>query len=292
MDMCLSATICSSVNQAVSKEAAQGTKEIGASSTHISFFVQKKKKKVYTMTQYLSQIIAIEKGAKEKATSALSTARALFGNKGHFSGLSRSYTPYDEEGERLPPESTKIHFTAELVLAETKIALTHMLDTVATKDYTNCHAKADIVVDGVVILAAVPATYILFLEKQLVEIASFIKAIPTLDISEEWHYDKAQDAWATGVTETIRSKKVMRNNVLAAATQYHPAQVQPYTEDIPAGRWKTIKYSGAMQLAEVNEMALRVEKLQKAVKFAREEANRSKVEEQYIGEQLLKFILR
>jgi hypothetical protein len=239
---------------------------------------------------HLSQVIAIEKDIKDKASRGVSTARGIFGNRGLFSGLARSYTPADDEGERLPGEATRVQYTVRNVLKEMQESLVALFDVTATKDYTNCVAKADIVVDGKVLLAQAPTPYILFLEKQLAELLNFVKSIPVLDAADEWHYDQAQDAWSTSPAETIRSKKVMRNHVLAAATAQHPAQVQVYAEDIPAGRWKTIKYSGAMQATELNAIIARIEKLQKAVKFAREDANRHESLQQHVGEPLLHYI--
>jgi hypothetical protein len=239
---------------------------------------------------HLSQIIAIEKDIRAKAERELTSARAVFGNRGLVSGLARSYTPLDDEGEQLPGESTKVQFTARTVLSSVQQALTEALDIVATKDAANCHAKADVLVDGKPLLTGVPATTLLFLEKQLAELHSFAKTIPTLDAAEEWHFDSNQDVFATAPAETTRAKKVFRNHVLVEATQHHPAQVQVFSEDLPAGRWKTIKYSGAMPVSELNAMLARIERLQRAVKMAREEANRAEAKTQQVGETLLRYL--
>lgn len=239
---------------------------------------------------HLSQVIAIEKDIKAKAERELASARSIFGNRGLLSGLARTYTPLDEEGERLPNEATRVQFTARTVLASAQAALAEVLDIVATKDTANCHAKADIVVDGKPLLSGVPATTLLFLEKQLAELHAFVKPIPTLDAAEEWHFDANQDAYATVPAETTRAKKVLRNHVVAEATQHHPAQVQVYTEDVPVGRWKTTKYSGALPQSELNALLARIERLQRAVKMAREEANRAEAKQQQIGETLLRYI--
>lgn len=242
------------------------------------------------MSIHLSQVIAIEKDVKEKAAQSRGRAEGLFGKSGLYSGLSRSYTPKEDDGEQLPPESTSVQVKVTQVLADVRSHLSTLFDTTATKDYANCHAKADIEVDGKVLLANVPATYILFLEKQFAELLSFVKKIPTLDASEVWKYDEGQDCYATEPVETLRTKKVLQRFVLAEATKEHPAQVQVYQEDVPTGRWKTIKFSGAIPSREINEMTARIEKVQQAVKFAREEANRSEVKQQSTGEPLLRYV--
>ena len=239
---------------------------------------------------HLSQIIAVEKDIKEKAAQSRSQAEAKFGKASLLSGLSRSYTPKDDEGEQLPPESTAVQMSARHIIADVQAAMITLFDTVATKDFANCTAKASIVVDGKVLIADVPTTYILFLEKQLAELLSFVKKIPTLDASESWHYDEGQDCHRTVPVETMRTKKVFQRLTLAEATDKHPAQVQVYQEDLPVGRWKTVKYSGAMPAKELNEIIERIEKTQRAVKFAREEANRAEVKQQHCGDPVLHYI--
>jgi hypothetical protein len=66
---------------------------------------------------------------------------------------------------------------------------------------------------------------------------------------------------------------IARNHVKAEATEKHQAQVEVYHEDVVVGYWKTVKYSGAVPRSRVRELVERVEKLQKAVKMSREEAN-------------------
>lgn len=89
---------------------------------------------------------------------------------------------------------------------------------------------------------------------------------------------------------TIRTKKVPRNHVKAEATDKHPAQVEVYYEDIAVGYWTTVKFSGALPAKRVNELLDRVEKLQRAVKFAREEANGSEVTDQRVGDVVLRYL--
>ncbi len=65
----------------------------------------------------------------------------------------------------------------------------------------------------------------------------------------------------------------------------------PYpTEDVTVGYWRTVKFSGALPAQRVNELLERVERLQEAVKFAREEANNLEVEEIKVGERFFKYL--
>ncbi|CAN95621.1 MULTISPECIES: DUF7873 family protein [Sorangium] len=238
----------------------------------------------------LNQIIAIEKGVKARSHQRLTEAHHALQKPALLSGISRTYRSKDEEGEQLPPEATRVQAKAEDIIRSTADILGELFDVTATKDYANCKARADVVVDGKVLLAGAPVTYLLFLEKQLVDMNTFIKKLPVLDASESWTFDPSADSWATEPVQTARTKKIPRNHVKAEATEKHPAQVEVYHEDVVVGYWKTVKFSGALPARRINELLDRVEKLQKAVKFAREEANNQTVEEQKVGAAVLGFL--
>ena len=238
----------------------------------------------------LNQIIAVEKGIKSRSLSELTEAHHALQKPTLLSGISRTYRPKDEEGESLPAESTKVQAKAEEVIRKSTEVLARLFDVTATKDWANCKAKADVVIDGKVLLAQAPATYLLFLEKQLVDLHTFVKKLPVLDASETWVFDASADCWATEPVQTTRTKKIPRNHVKAEATEEHPAQVEVYYEDVIVGYWKTLKFSGALPASRVNQLLDRVEKLTQAVKFAREEANGSEVEEQKVGQKLLDYL--
>jgi hypothetical protein len=238
----------------------------------------------------LNQIIAVEKGIKSRSFQELTEAHHALQKTTLLAGISRTYRPKDEEGEQFPPESNRVQVKAEEIIRKTSEVLTKLFDVTATKDWSNCKASADVVVDGQVLLAKVPASYLLFLEKQLVDLHTFVKKLPILDPSEDWKFDASADCWATEPTQTIKTKKVPRNHVKAEATEKHPAQVEVYYEDVIVGYWRTVKFSGALPAKKVNELLSKVEKLQQAVKFAREEANNLEVEDQKVGEKIFNYI--
>ena len=124
----------------------------------------------------------------------------------------------------------------------------------------------------------------LFLEKQLTDLRTFVKKLPTLDAAASWSPDPSTDRWRTDPVRTIHTKRVPRNHVEAEATDKRPAQVDVYDEDVPIGYWTTAKFSGALPARRVNELLERVEKLQHAVEFAGEEANGAEATAQRVGE--------
>ena len=240
----------------------------------------------------LNQIIAVEKGVKSRSFQELTEAHHQLQKPTLLSGISRTYRPKDEEGEQLPPESTRVQIKAQDIIRRTSEILTELFDVTAIKDWANCKARASVVVDGQTLIADVPITYLLFLEKQLTDIHTFVKKLPVLDASETWTFDPSADAYATDPVQTLRTKKIPRNHVKAEATDKHPAQVEVYYEDVTVGYWRTIKFSGALPAQQVNEILERVERLQQAIKFAREEANSAETEEQKVGEKLFQYIFR
>lgn len=238
----------------------------------------------------LNQIVAIEKGVKSSSQSELTTQYQTLQKATLLSGISRVYQPKDEEGEALPPESTRVQVKVDDVLGRVAEVMTRLFDVTATKEWANTSARADVVVDGAVLLADVPITYLLFLEKRLVDVHTLVGKLPLLDSAEEWEFDASTDCWRTPPAKTVRTKKVPRNHVKAEATEHHPAQVEMYFEDVPVGTWTTVKFSGALPAQRVNELRARVDKLADAVRFARENANEAEVVDQKAGEKVFGYL--
>ncbi len=238
----------------------------------------------------LNQIIAVEKGVKSRSLQELTEAHHVLQKPAQLAGIARTYRPKDEEGEQFPPEATRVQVKADEIIRRTLEILTELFDVTATKDWANIHARADVTVDGQVLLKDAPVSYLLFIEKQLVDLHTFVKKLPVLDASESWTFDASADSYATEPMQTVRTKKIPRNHVKAEATDKHPAQVEVYYEDVVVGYWRTVKFSGALPAQRVNELLTRVERLQQAVKFAREEANNTEVTEQKVGARLLGYL--
>ncbi|GIG66135.1 DUF7873 family protein [Phytomonospora endophytica] len=240
----------------------------------------------------LNQIIAVEKSVKAKAAQELGDAQREVQKPTLLSGIARNYQPKDEEGEQLPPESTRVQVRADEVLKGLGSSLTRLFDVTASKDATNSVATADVVVDDEVLLSNVPVTYLLFLEKQLTELHAFVRKLPVLDNAESWVFNDSADCWSTEPVRTVRTKKVPFNHVKAEATEKHPAQVDVYFEDVAIGYWTTVKFSGALPAKRVSVLIERIEKLQHAVKFAREEANNTEILDRKVGDRVFGYLLR
>lgn len=221
----------------------------------------------------LNQIIAVEKGVKSRVHSEISDVYKAVQKSDLFNGFAKQYQKASDDGEDLPAESRKVQLTAKSAINATANLLSDLFDVTAVKDWTNCTAKANVTVDGNTLLGNVPVSYLLFLEKQLTDVRTFVATLPTLDEAETWNYDNATGLHRTGEIKTHRQKKVQRPLVLYPATDKHPAQTQLITEDILAGYWVSTRQSGAIAKPEKDALLVKVEKLLRAVKEAREQAN-------------------
>lgn len=238
----------------------------------------------------LNQILAVEKGVKSKATRDFTDIHREVTKTPLLSGLSRTYQPRDDEGDQLPAESTLVQVKAEELVTKVAETLTNLFDVTLTKEKANTSAKADIVVGDKTILSNVPVTYLLFLEKQLVDLHTFVSKLPTLDPAQNWTKDNATGTYVSDVVQTVKTKKVPKNWVKAEATDRHPAQVEIFHEDVIVGTWSKREFSGALPADRVNELIDRVEELQKAVKFAREEANNTEVTDAKAGKAVFDYL--
>lgn len=244
------------------------------------------------MAARLNQLIAVEKGVKDEATRQVTDAYHAIKRADASTGIARRYQPLnDEDTEVLPAEERRVQVKAEELLDTVSEKWSRLWDVIATKDLTNTGARGNIVVGEQTIASDVPVTTLLWLEKQLNDVGAFISALPTLDLSRDWSRDGVSGQWASAPEQTKRTQKLMRNHVLAEATTHHPAQVTTYTEDKIVGTWTTIHFSGAMPQANVEDLKERVANLQRAIKFAREEANSAPVTDKKIGEALFNYLL-
>ena len=242
------------------------------------------------MTQRLNQVLAVERNVKTRVRTELTDLHKASQKSELFDGLNRQYTPKDENGEAQPPERKLVQKTASDFIKQARDLLTELTDVIATKDAANQQAKADLVVDGVALLRGVPATTLLFLEKELVDINTFVEKLPTLDPAQNWHRDEALGLWVSDPVETSRTKKVQKSLVLYQATDKHPAQAQMITEDEVVGSYRLVRQSGAIRVQDKTEILERVRKLQKAVKFAREEANTVTADPKSFGDSIFGFL--
>lgn len=238
----------------------------------------------------LNQIIAVEKGTKERVHKEFTAVTQSFAKTEPMQGISRTYQPANEEGEQLPSEHKYVQVNVAERLDKMKALLTDLFDVTYTKEIGNTRAKGSIVVDGRTVLADVPVTYLLFLEKQLSDLRAALSNLPRLDPAERWTWDDQQGHFKSAEIRTARTKKVTEFVIAAPATEKHPAQVKEVTNDVLAGYWTTVKYSATMEPTRIAELVERTDTLLKAVKFAREEANGLEIDQAKAADALFGYV--
>lgn len=243
-----------------------------------------------SMSRKLNQILAIEKGVKKRTADTITELHRVSANGAVFSGITKTYEVLKEGNLPQPPQSMKVQRIAEEMFDEAKKALTELFDVTATKDWGNQLAKADLVVDGQAILKGVPATYLLFLDKQLSDLRDLIGKCATLDESVDWSADPNSGLFRSAPVKSHTTNKVQEPIVVVPATEHHPAQVQVMTRDVVVGEWTTVRHSGALPLPRKKLLLERVQKLLDAVKVALEAANMTEVENQRVGANVLDYI--
>lgn len=239
----------------------------------------------------LNQVIAIEKNKRTEAQRKLTDAYQMAKKQQPFLGQTRTYQPLDDEGETLPQETALPALTVDQLLTSLRHELADALNVVATKEIGNRFAVADVIVEGKIVMEEVPVTYLLYLEKFLVDMRTFIGNLPTLDPSERWAYDEASGHYVSAPVTTNRTKKMPRTLIKYEATDKHPAQTEVYFEDVTIGHWLTTKFSGALPAPDAAALLAKIALLQDAVKIAREAANNIEVELSAKGTSLLNWLL-
>jgi hypothetical protein len=238
----------------------------------------------------LNQIIAVVSTKKADGKTTITEFYHKLKKPELFTGLIRTYETLKEDGESLPQEQKLIQLTVSDAINTFIEAMTPVFDTTLTQDTANTIAKADVVVDNIPILYDVPVTHLLFLEKQLTDLQTFISYLPILDPSQNWTYSNDSNCFVTQETWKYHTKKISHPLIKYDATDKHPAQVDVVTEDINVGKWKTINQSGAIQAKTQYDYLRRVKKLIEAIKKAREDANNIQVDDKKEAETIFNYV--
>ena len=158
----------------------------------------------------LNQIVAVVAGKKSDAEKAITELYHKVKKPQLFEGITKTYEAIEVNGEELPSEVKLLQFKVSEAISQFREAMGPVFDTTLTQDVSNTRTRADVEVDGVAVLKDVPVTYLLFLEKKLTDIQTFITHLPTLDPSQKWSYSRDTDCYVTGETWKYHTKKLPR----------------------------------------------------------------------------------
>lgn len=233
------------------------------------------------------ELLAVEPDLRQKATAELKRLRKLFAT-GSFTGQLIHYEEIIEGELEIPEERVELVTTVTKELDQLENILGKYIDASIQKEMTNSQAEATVSVDGLEFTLS--ATALLNLESKLEDLKDVYEGIPTLDPTQVWHYDDAQDTYVSETRAAYRYKKVPKSFVAYEATKEHPAQVEVFNEDIPTHKRETIVYSGAISVAEKREKLARIDELLTAVKQARQRANDIEASDIKIADEIFAWI--
>lgn len=225
----------------------------------------------------LHELLSTEGNLKSQAESCRADLQKTFQSKGHhFSKKIVTFKPLAEGAETKVESQLDLQTSVTKELAWIGEKLQKVINAGHAIDIGNTQAVADIVLDnGKTLLAGIPGTSLLRLERRITEIKELIKSIPTLDPAKGFELDIADGTGHYKAKDDTRprTEKKFSYVVMVPATPEHPAQVKELMVDQPTGTLLTQEWSSLISVSDKGDMLDRVEELLRAVKRARSRAN-------------------
>jgi len=244
------------------------------------------------MANKLHELLAVEQDRKHKANQTIGEATKTFTSKdAYFDGMVKHYVPLEEDTEQIPDETKEIVTTVKNKLAEAIETIVAGVDAHITKEETNASgvARAKLEIGGED-FGEFSATSLLALEGHFSKIREMYRAIPTLDLTRAWDFDKKQDMYKTDTEVKFRSVKRPKVIVKYEATEKHPAQTELLYLDFQVGKYETTYLSGKITMAQKADLLKRIDGLLEAVKTARAKANNVEVKNVKVAKKIFDFI--
>lgn len=237
----------------------------------------------------LAQIIGIEQGVRGSAEPWWKTAAGMLTKEALLNGAEASYEPVGDNVP-LPRQSALIQVNATEFLAEFRQKMGRYLDVTATKDWGNTGtggARADVVLDGTVVIADAPATFLLFLDKRLEGFQADFRKIVTQTLADDWQESTDRGIWRTEQARRPQMSKIQDFKVVVDPTPEHRAEIREISRDAIAGWWTTVKTTSAIPARQLRQILDNLAALREAVQVAIHEANKVTVEDVKVSAQIL-----
>ena len=248
------------------------------------------------MAGKLHELLAVEpdlEGAYQKIIKE--TIHTFTKRTDHFNGFTRILEIFAHtEGDPEPPAERKaMDTTVHDKLMYQKDHIIRYMDAVLQKEATNQTAKADLEIDGLMIAKDIPVTFLLALERFLSRIRETYSAIPTLPPGID--YDTASDEGENiykrrHPKKEYKTEKRIVPQILYEATKNHPAQVDKINETFNVGMYTRQETCSMMTPAEKSVLLGRIDKALRAIKIARQKANRAEVINREMGSIIFDYI--
>lgn len=247
----------------------------------------------------LHELLAVKPTREGEADNIMKKHTASFKGELHlFSKTKKVFSPATETAdgkaqdvvEEDRPLVTSVAKEARFALEK----LAECVDLNYTIDVANTEAKADIVVDGDTIEKNVPASFLVHLEKRLNQCLKLVEDMATADPAAGYQPDPSEGPYALKANDIRRARtnKIERWEIVAPATDKHPAQVQKITTDEVVGYVTTFNWTTLPTTHQKSEMIAHVVKLRDAVVAARARANCHDIEQKKIFGKFVDYILK
>ena len=249
-------------------------------------------------TAMLHEVLAVESDLASTAEKIVTETIVTFTKKAdRFQGSHRRLEMFSEDRkqeEAGAAESKEIVETVPSKLQYAAKTLAKYWNAVAQKERTNQDARADIVVEGKVLVADMPATFLLGMETRLKKLRAILEAAPTHHPGIKWveDLDKGKDIFRSETPQaTKREEKDFEFRVLYDATEQHPAQIEKWNTNKAVGTYFTNFWTSTISPAQKSVLLSRCDTLIRAVKKARMRANKTPIVKVSPAQQMINFVL-
>lgn len=243
----------------------------------------------------LHELLAVEGDLKGEKDKVRQEALIDFEKKPNlFLGYSKKLSLFD--ANRANEETEEVGQINTNVIERLKYnAQSHIRywDAKLQKEIANQEAKANIEIDGKILMENVPVSFLLTMEEELKQLRKVYDQIPTLRPGIDWQLDETlgKNIYKTvHPTEKIKTEKALEFTIMVPATKEHPAQVKEWTIDKPVGKYIETVWSGMISSADKSLFLSKLDKILRAIKKARQRANCQEVKKANIGKLIFDFI--
>jgi hypothetical protein len=243
----------------------------------------------------LHELLAVVPDRAKEAQAILAEAAVTFSKKPeHFIEKRTSYVSREEDGSRADETTKEMVETVRGKLKHCMGIVGRALDAEATRDVTNQNARAAVVIGDVQVTPELPVPTLLMLESRIKKWIEVFNLIPTLAPGRKWELDPQREGSvyidaAPALRDKTKKKSMHRE--LVAATQYHPAQIDKWTEDVVVGTFTDHVWCSMLSPADKSALLARATELLVAVKQARQKANDIEVVQVSFSNDLLGYLL-
>jgi hypothetical protein len=249
-------------------------------------------------TLTLAQVVGRLKQAREASNRAGAALRNGLKDT-HVTGHNRKFIEDDEEKGLLNQNQDEYKAVALDVmdqLHQDAEVTAKALDWALTQDVANCTAKADVIVDGEVLLSQVPISHLLHLQTVFSEYkAVILTQLPILEPTKDWGEarDPVKKLWKSRTEVVPVHIKQSRALLLHSGTDKHAPQAVPDPNPLPIhiGTRETTIWSGAVSEREKRQLLAKADTLIAALKEAIAVADHAPAQKQAEGDKLFRYLL-